>query len=113
MDENGVEQSETVIVQAPIEFIEFEPVMIDNIVKVQISFKDQNDNMVILNEPPKRVAMFPIPHASLSIAIDAGPKRLITINPTAKKALSEHILKLALADADEVIAQEVLSIIEK
>ena len=58
----------------------------------QISFKDQNDNMVILNEPPKRVAMFPIPHASFSIAIDAGPKRLITINPTAKKALSEHIL---------------------
>lgn len=58
----------------------------------QISFKDQNDNMVILNEPPKRVAMFPIPHASLSIAIDVGPKRLITINPTAKKALSEHIL---------------------
>src|SRR5690606_24888137 len=30
-----------------------------------------------------------------------------------QRELGEHILKLALADADEVIAQEVLSIIEK
>lgn len=65
----------------------------------KISFKDQNGNIVNLNEPVKRAALFPIPHASLSIAIDNGPSRLVTINPTAKKALSEHILGRIFKDA--------------
>ena len=52
----------------------------------QISFKDQDGNTVKLNEPAKRVAMFPIPLASFSMAVDNGNSRLVNINPVAKRA---------------------------
>ena len=65
----------------------------------QISFKDQDGNTVKLNEPAKRVAMFPIPLASFSMAVDNGNSRLVTINPVAKRALSEHILGRIFPDA--------------
>lgn len=65
----------------------------------KISFKDQNGNMLNLNEPVKRAALFPIPHASFSMALDNGPSRLVSINPTAKKALREHILGRIFKDA--------------
>lgn len=65
----------------------------------QISFKDQDGNTVKLNEPAKRVAMFPIPLASFSMAVDNGNSRLVTINPVAKRVLSEHILGRIFPDA--------------
>ena len=64
----------------------------------QISFKDQDGNTVKLNEPAKRVAMFPIPLASFSMAVDRN-SRLVAINPVAKRALSEHILGRIFPDA--------------
>lgn len=56
------------------------------------AFTDQFGRSIGVEKPAERIVTVPIPAASLTIAIDGTPSRLIGINPSAKRALEEGIL---------------------
>lgn len=58
----------------------------------EITFMDEYDNNITLKNPAQKVAMFIIPLASFSIAVDENEKRLASINPTALQAINDGIL---------------------
>jgi len=57
-----------------------------------IEFYDQTNTKITLKEEAKKVVTMPIPLASLSISVDKDTKRLNSINPIAKEAITNGIL---------------------
>jgi len=66
--------------------------LISNTLANTIKFYDQVNNEVVLKDVAKKVVTIPIPLASLSITIDEGTSRLVSINPIAKEAINKGIL---------------------
>ena len=53
---------------------------------------DQNGRKVKIPDRVERVATLVIPAASMSIAVDQGPARLVGINPSARQEITEGLL---------------------
>lgn len=57
-----------------------------------VTVTDQNGRQVKIPDRVERVATLVIPAASMSIAVDQGPARLVGINPAARQEISEGLL---------------------
>ena len=68
----------------------------------KISFQDEYDNNVTLNNEAKKVALFPIPLASFSIAVDGNTNRIQSINPIAKDIINQGILGKIFKEANSL-----------
>jgi len=61
-------------------------------VQAAVTVTDQNGRQVKIPDRVERVATLVIPAASMSIAVDQGPTRLVGINPSAKQEIAEGLL---------------------
>ena len=68
----------------------------------KITFQDEYDNNVTLNNEAKKVALFPIPLASFSIAVDGNTNRIQSINPIAKDIINQGILGKIFKEANSL-----------
>lgn len=68
----------------------------------KITFQDEYDNNITLNNEAKKVALFPIPLASFSIAVDGNTKRIQSINPVAKDIINQGILGKIFKEANSL-----------
>lgn len=57
-----------------------------------ISVRDQRGELVELAEPARRIVSIVIPAASMLVALDSGPGRLVGVNSSAAQAIREGIL---------------------
>ncbi len=58
-----------------------------------ITITDQTEREVTVPVPARRIITIPIPAASMMIAIDGGPERLVGMHSKSKSALEEGILR--------------------
>jgi len=70
--------------------------------KQTLTFVDQTDREVRVEQPVERVVTIPIPAASMMIALDGGTERLVGMHPKSKTALEEGILKEFYPEAVEI-----------
>lgn len=68
----------------------------------KLIFTDQTDREVRVTHPINRIVTIPIPAASMMIAMDGGPERLVGMHPMSKTALEEGILKEFYPEALEI-----------
>ena len=58
-----------------------------------ITFTDQRDRTVTLDKAAERVAIIPIPAASMFISVDGGTEKLVGMHPLSKTAIKGQILE--------------------
>jgi iron complex transport system substrate-binding protein len=58
-----------------------------------VTFIDQRGASVKLEAAAERIVSIPIPHASIIMAVDRGPTRLVGIHPSARAAIEQGILR--------------------
>ncbi|MDR1367540.1 MAG: ABC transporter substrate-binding protein [Candidatus Accumulibacter sp.] len=68
------------------------------------TFRDQNDREVTIPEKVGRVATLVIPAASMVIAIDQGPRRLVGIHPASRQEIADGMLGRFFPDAKKIRA---------
>ena len=64
-----------------------------------ITFIDQRDRTVTLDEQAERVAIIPIPAASMFMAVDGGTQKLVGMHPLSKTAIKGELLESFYPDA--------------
>ena len=65
----------------------------------EITFKDQRDRTISLQQPAERVVTIPIPAASMFIAVDGSTEHLVGMHHLSKTAIKGHILEKFFPDA--------------
>lgn len=69
-----------------------------------IVITDMENRELTLARPAERIASIPIPMASVLIALDGSPRRLVGINPLARSAIEEGILGRIFPEARRIPA---------
>ena len=64
-----------------------------------ITFTDQRDRTITLDAEAERVAIIPIPAASMFMAVDGGTEKLVGMHPLSKTAIKDELLETFYPDA--------------
>ena len=65
----------------------------------QIRVEDQRGRMIELTKPAERIVTIPIPMASVIMALDGGPRRLVGMHPAARQSIQEGFLRRIFPEA--------------